>query len=278
MNVLAIITDVESGRVISRSLHLMEADDGKATKGFDTGDRDGGVAAGSPDRMDTGGVASEISDSPESGLSGKRGDEKSVSPQLTMRMRVPNSTPSTTISMLSHTLWEDVVRQVNRGSSSPDQKERPSAEHFVTTKKKVQLAEKMLRAAFIEYYRGLAMMKSYSSLNMVAFAKILKKYDKISGQRAAAAYLKAVETSYFNTSDKIVKLMDKVEVLFTEHFASYNRRKAMMSLRPRQKRASHNVTFALGKSEFRSFTPMFRLRKALRANHMAVNLTLCFGC
>ncbi|CAM6125906.1 unnamed protein product [Calypogeia fissa] len=237
------IHDLEAGRDLLGSRHPTEADDSRSTNALHACLDIKGSVAGGLDRDNLEGEISEISVSPDT-PSGKLGNEKTLSPRMTMRMRVPVTTPSSAISMLSHTLWGDVVKL--RGSSSPEDNEQKASDPVIITKKKIQLAEKMLRAAFIEYYRGLGMLKSYSSLNMVAFAKILKKYDKISGQRAAAAYLKAVETSYFNTSDKIVKLMDKVEVLFTEHFASYNRRKAMMSLRPRQKRASHNVTFALG--------------------------------
>jgi SPX domain protein involved in polyphosphate accumulation len=50
---------------------------------------------------------------------------------------------------------------------------------IVLSQRKVQRAENMLRAAFIEFYRGLGFLKNYSSLNMVACAKILKKYDKV---------------------------------------------------------------------------------------------------
>ncbi|KAH9295013.1 hypothetical protein KI387_038601, partial [Taxus chinensis] len=36
----------------------------------------------------------------------------------------------------------------------------------------------MVRAAFIEFYEKLTLVKSFSSLNLLAFSKILKKYDK----------------------------------------------------------------------------------------------------
>lgn len=37
---------------------------------------------------------------------------------------------------------------------------------------------------------------------MVAFTKILKKFDKVSNQQASASYLKAVKISRFISSDK----------------------------------------------------------------------------
>jgi SPX domain protein involved in polyphosphate accumulation len=42
-----------------------------------------------------------------------------------------------------------------------------------------------------------------SSLNMVAFAKILKKYDKVTKRNLAPMYIKEVECSYFASSEKV---------------------------------------------------------------------------
>lgn len=43
----------------------------------------------------------------------------------------------------------------------------------------------------------------FSSLNLVAFAKIMKKYDKAVKLRLSPVYLKEVERSYFATSSKV---------------------------------------------------------------------------
>lgn len=40
------------------------------------------------------------------------------------------------------------------------------------------------------------------NLNMMAFVKILKKFEKITGKRVLSVYLKVVESSYFNSSDE----------------------------------------------------------------------------
>nr|XP_024403762.1 phosphate transporter PHO1-like [Physcomitrium patens] len=113
-------------------------------------------------------------------------------------------------------------------------------------KKKVQSSEKMLRSAFIEFYRGLGLLKSYSSLNMVAFAKIMKKYDKVVKHKLGPVYIREVERSYFATSDTVTKLMTKVEEIFTKHFADHDRRKAMRQLRPIHQHGGHSITFLLG--------------------------------
>lgn len=45
---------------------------------------------------------------------------------------------------------------------------------------------------------------------------------------------------------KVVRLMDEVESLFTQHFANSDRKKAMKFLRPQQQKDSHVVTFFVG--------------------------------
>ena len=44
-----------------------------------------------------------------------------------------------------------------------------------------------------------------SSLNMVAFAKIMKKYNKLGRHRFGPLYNREVEHSYFATSDKVLE-------------------------------------------------------------------------
>ncbi|CAK9228659.1 unnamed protein product [Sphagnum troendelagicum] len=114
------------------------------------------------------------------------------------------------------------------------------------SQKKINGSEKMLRTAFIEFYRGLGLLKSYSSLNIVAFAKILKKYDKVVKWNLAPMYIKEVERSYFASSDKVTKLITRVEDIFTKHFSHHDRRKAMAQLRPMQEHGGHTTTFFLG--------------------------------
>ncbi|XP_050239305.1 phosphate transporter PHO1 [Quercus robur] len=106
--------------------------------------------------------------------------------------------------------------------------------------------EKKIRGAFMELYKGLGLLRTYSSLNMTAFVKIMKKFDKVSNQNASETYLKAVKGSHFISSDKVVRMMDEVESIFAKHFANNDRKKAMKFLRPQQRKASHMVTFFVG--------------------------------
>ncbi|CAK9867671.1 unnamed protein product [Sphagnum jensenii] len=158
-----------------------------------------------------------------------------------VRLNIPHVSPTATLSTLSQMLWEDVLRQAKKSATLYGGKV-----DIVLSQRKVQRAENMLRAAFVEFYRGLGFLKNYSSLNMVACAKILKKYDKITGMLVSGKYMYHVENSYMGTSRKIVELMDKVEAIFTEHFAQENRHHAMSALRPMQQKASHTVTYLFG--------------------------------
>ncbi|XP_020210589.1 phosphate transporter PHO1 isoform X2 [Cajanus cajan] len=158
---------------------------------------------------------------------------KKGKPKMTMRIDVPATNPTRAITAITSMLWEDLVNN-------------PTGD-FVH-KRKIQCAEKMIRSAFVELYKGLGLLKTYSSLNMVAFSKILKKFDKVSCQKASANYLKEVKRSHFVSSDKVVRLMDEVESIFTKHFANNDRKKAMKFLRPQQHKDSHMVTFLVGLS------------------------------
>ncbi|CAA7390518.1 unnamed protein product [Spirodela intermedia] len=154
----------------------------------------------------------------------------------TMRIDIPATTPSRTISAVTSMIWEDLVNNPNKEGAGGD----------YINRKKIQCAEKMIRGAFVELYRGLGLLKTYSSLNMLAFTKILKKFDKVSKQHASASYLKVVKRSHFVSSDKIVRAGDEVESIFTKHFANGDRKRAMKFLRPHQPKDSHVVTFFVG--------------------------------
>ncbi|XP_057959885.1 phosphate transporter PHO1 [Malania oleifera] len=162
------------------------------------------------------------------------------------RIEIPATTPARTITAVTSMLWEElIVNNNNNNKNSPKKDNQGGSADFIN-RKKIQCAEKMIRGAFVELYKGLALLKTYSSLNMVAFVKILKKFDKVSNQQASANYLKAVKRSHFISSDKVVRLMDEVESIFTKHFANSDRKKAMKFLRPQQQKDSHMVTFLVG--------------------------------
>ncbi|CAA2975000.1 phosphate transporter PHO1 homolog 1 [Olea europaea subsp. europaea] len=70
-------------------------------------------------------------------------------------------------------------------------------------KRKLHHAEKIIRGAFIELYKGLTYLKTYRNLNMLAFLKILKKFDKVTRKQVHPIYFRVIESSYFYSSDKV---------------------------------------------------------------------------
>ena len=65
--------------------------------------------------------------------------------------------------------------------------------------------EEKLRRAFVEFYQKLRLLKSYSFLNVLAFSKILKKYDKVTSRNATKSYMKMIDNSYLGGSDEVKK-------------------------------------------------------------------------
>ncbi|XP_022148998.1 phosphate transporter PHO1 homolog 1 [Momordica charantia] len=153
-----------------------------------------------------------------------------------IRLNIPLTTPSRTFSAISHLFREDLAnsKKCNEGTK------------LHINKTRLHHAEKMIKGAFVELYKGLGFLKTYRHLNMLAFIKILKKFDKVTGKQVLPIYLKVVESSYFNSSDKVIKLADEVEELFVKNFAEDDRRKAMKYLKPKQRKESHGITFFVG--------------------------------
>ncbi|KAL3694722.1 hypothetical protein R1sor_008373 [Riccia sorocarpa] len=107
-------------------------------------------------------------------------------------------------------------------------------------------SERMLRDAFIEFYRGLTLLKSYSQLNRQAFSKLLGKYDKAANTNVTKIYMKEVDASYFSTSDRVPLLLSWVESMFADLFMEGDRQRARDCLKPRRRSTQHRITFFLG--------------------------------
>ncbi|PQM35298.1 phosphate transporter PHO1 homolog 3 [Prunus yedoensis var. nudiflora] len=114
------------------------------------------------------------------------------------------------------------------------------------SRENLKKVEEQLKGAFIEFYRKLRLLKSYSFLNTLAFSKIMKKYDKITSRNTSKSYMNMVDNSYLGSSEEITKLMERVETTFIKYFSNSNRRKGMVVLRPKTKMERHRITFALG--------------------------------
>ncbi|KAA8529230.1 hypothetical protein F0562_033971 [Nyssa sinensis] len=156
-----------------------------------------------------------------------------------LRIHIPLTNPTRTFSAITYLLWDDLVNQSSKKCG-------PGGCKLHINKTKLHHAEKMIRGAFVELYKGLGYLETYRNLNMLAFVKILKKFDKVTNKQILPIYLKVVESSYFNSSDKVMKLADEVEELFIKHFAEDDRRMAMKYLKPAYQKESHAVTFFIG--------------------------------
>ncbi|KAJ9174246.1 hypothetical protein P3X46_017291 [Hevea brasiliensis] len=123
-------------------------------------------------------------------------------------------------------------------------------------KEELRKVEERLRVVFIEFYHKLRLLKHYSYMNLAAFSKIMKKYEKFTSRRASRSYMKIVDNSYLGSSDEVSGLLERVEATFIKHFSNSNRREGMKSLRPKAKREKHSVTFFSGKlfQELRFFS------------------------
>ncbi|XP_010470863.1 PREDICTED: phosphate transporter PHO1 homolog 1-like [Camelina sativa] len=153
-----------------------------------------------------------------------------------VKIKIPLTNPSRTFSAISY-----LINHSSSKKYSPD-----GGNKLQISKKKLSHAEKMIKGALTELFKGLNYLKTYRNLNMLAFMNILKKFDKVTGKQILPIYLKVVESSYFNSSDKVINLSDEVEGWFIKHFAGENRRKAMKYLKPHHRKESHSVTFFIG--------------------------------
>uniref|UniRef100_A0ACD5ZBN0 Uncharacterized protein n=1 Tax=Avena sativa TaxID=4498 RepID=A0ACD5ZBN0_AVESA len=176
------------------------------------------------------------------GLPGKKDakkDNKSRSGTLQLPSTVRIDIPATNPGRTALKVWEELVNVLRKDGADP-------AAAFVH-RKKIQHAEKNIRDAFMALYRGLDLLKKFSSLNVKAFTKILKKFVKVSEQqRATEVFSQKVKRSSFSTSDKVLQLADEVESLFLKHFAGNDRMVAMKYLKPQQPKNTHMITFLVG--------------------------------
>jgi len=153
----------------------------------------------------------------------------------TVRIDIPPTSPG----RAALKVWEELVNVLRKDGADP-------AAAFVH-RKKVQHAEKSIRDAFLALYRGLDLLNKFSSLNVKAFTKILKKFVKVSEQqRKTDLFSEKVKRSPFSSSDKVLQLADEVECIFSRHFAGNDRKVAMKYLKPQQPRNTHMITFLVG--------------------------------
>ncbi|XP_049346633.1 phosphate transporter PHO1 homolog 9-like isoform X1 [Solanum verrucosum] len=145
---------------------------------------------------------------------------------------------------------------------------RTSKANLKFSKDELKKAEEQMKTALVEFYKKLRLLKSYRLLNVLAFSKIMKKYDKTTSRKASKSYSDMLDKSDLGNSDEANKLIERVEVTFVKHFVNGNRRKGMKHLRPQAKRETHRVTFFMGLFSGCSIALVAAIVVAIRAQHL----------
>ncbi|XP_047167317.1 phosphate transporter PHO1 homolog 10-like [Vigna umbellata] len=114
------------------------------------------------------------------------------------------------------------------------------------SKEELKKIEKQLRLVFVEFYQKLLHLKDYSFMNLSAFSKIMKTYEKRTSRAASAAYMTVVDNSYLGSSDEVNFLLEKVESTFIRNFTRSNHKKGRKLLRQKAKTEKQNITFFTG--------------------------------
>ncbi|KAI8053976.1 SPX domain-containing protein [Syncephalis plumigaleata] len=104
-----------------------------------------------------------------------------------------------------------------------------SEEHRIENQAKA--AKRRIRKALLEFYRNIRLLQNYRALNQTGFVKILKKFDKMTGNECKELYLKKMEDYKFNQPVNLQTTQGRAEELFTKYFEDGSRRRAMQLLR-----------------------------------------------
>ncbi|PWN43947.1 EXS-domain-containing protein [Ceraceosorus guamensis] len=119
-------------------------------------------------------------------------------------------------------VWNDEeLRKQNRAAAMSHDPQRYTA------------ARKKLKAAVLEFYRGLELLKNYRVVNSIGVRKILKKFEKATGVPGIndAWYHVHVSRSVLVTSDSIERLIKGTEEIYSAYFEHGNRKRAVERLR-----------------------------------------------
>lgn len=144
MNLFCLLTDEESIKDTADTEQIL----GNMTEEFDKDDM----------------ISSESAKSGELGRSMRMKKEdgklKSVSNRViscqgkNLRIHIPLTNPARTFSAITYLLWDDLVNQSAKKCG-------PEGNKLHINKKKLHHAEKMIRGAFVELYKGLGYLKTY---------------------------------------------------------------------------------------------------------------------
>ena len=127
-----------------------------------------------------GDIGSRSSDELEKSMGIKREDSKlrTLSGQVfscqgkNFGINIPLTTPSRTLSAISYLVWEDLVNQSSKKCT-------PEGSKLRINKTKLHHAEKMIKGAFVELYKGLGYLKTYRYQSHLKSPRPCKKKRKV---------------------------------------------------------------------------------------------------
>jgi hypothetical protein len=99
------------------------------------------------------------------------------------------------------------------------------------TAKQFRSAKVQLKKAIIELYRSLELLKSFRTLNVVAYTKITKKFEKNTDIRYHKKLMADLFSSTFYQTTENDKLLKECQSIFQYYYTSGNREKAVNKLR-----------------------------------------------
>lgn len=110
----------------------------------------------------------------------------------------------------------------------------------------IETAEKMLQKAFYELYNSIQLLDSFKALNTQAFRKLIKKYDKRTGESLLLDYIRKTRDVLVSL-DNFGDLSVRIEDVYTTTFCKGNRKLAMTKLKSTAiNRTHYGATFIGG--------------------------------
>lgn len=146
---------------------------------------------------------------------------------------------STAVSSTKAELGSDASEEGGSGSSGENETSKGGSSARVLPgqprqfdPERYQKYKKELRAAVLEFYRNLELIKNYRILNLTGFRKALKKFEKVTGIACLEMYTdERIAPCSFSRGEPIDQLIKHTEELFSQHFEHGDYKKARSRLR-----------------------------------------------
>ncbi|CAJ0628453.1 15046_t:CDS:10 [Entrophospora sp. SA101] len=148
--------------------------------------------------------------------------------------------------------YQDIQEQIKKASKQRKQEAK---------------CKRAVKKAILEFYRGVELLRNYQVLNKTGFAKILKKYDKISSLNGTEVYMPRVISCNFSKSNVVNDLIKEAENFYIDKFEGGLRRQAMKKLRlPNKQTTYHSVSSRVGMNIGLSIPILFKSLVLAKSN------------